>query len=753
MGYKKISFKEFIIEIDGRGGPAKPKKSIPTAWLIGAGMSVSSGIPLAQGVCERMAVFEYLANETQTKPWDTEDSGPLEKTQHDFRAFFNWWDEQDESELKEGIDDAFQYLRNTHEELADLKKDSAEFYQKLFPIFSLSRKDQTVFLSALISSAQGGNLASLGLAGIIRDHPRWGNTLFTTNFDDLLLQAFLSVNHNARIFDKYDDLKNLKAKPRLPQIVYLHGVHTNYFIDNNELTSYSAEKRANMTARLKESNLIVLGYSGWEDIAFAAMKEFQDPRAEPEGSIFWVPYRNEGTIPAPIQQFLNDFPPGRVYVVENPPSETPLDADSFVMSLCQYLNPLDGGIAAYRNEFLNQARRKHDFILNQLDDYPEFDPKTGLSLLNQARDYHKNGEHTDADLAREKAKSLIREDLPGPLKAELWQELGLFDLLRRDYELAEENLLRAFDEWQSPIATEREKAQQHVFTVRLGLAECKLRTGNYYQAKDHLFRAQHLINKEVITEADKAGQVALLFAALALYEGNGGAMKPNLDAFVKKTEGLEENDHPRLFAHYNFLVGLESYHYTLRISKAKWHFSAALSLYEAAGQLAEKANCLKYLADIQVRNNEFATAWENLDQCLELYEASRDEMGVANVYSAIGDLHFQRAVLGDQTTRRQASVSALVAYNQAAVVCREHDLDYNLINCLADILVLFREVVLTEDWGQEEALKEEYDKTQEEMKSLLEEKEIKNAYGSAKLGRVNVEQTPEELEQLIGEEE
>jgi len=38
-------------------------------WLIGAGLSVSAGIPLAQGVSSRIMIFEYYIESGEDCPW------------------------------------------------------------------------------------------------------------------------------------------------------------------------------------------------------------------------------------------------------------------------------------------------------------------------------------------------------------------------------------------------------------------------------------------------------------------------------------------------------------------------------------------------------------------------------------------------------------------------------------------------------------------------------------------------------------
>ena len=61
----------------------RPKKKF--VWLIGAGMSYSSGIPLAQGVSDRITLLEYLDASGLPMPWI--DKG-IDKNECDADDFF-----------------------------------------------------------------------------------------------------------------------------------------------------------------------------------------------------------------------------------------------------------------------------------------------------------------------------------------------------------------------------------------------------------------------------------------------------------------------------------------------------------------------------------------------------------------------------------------------------------------------------------------------------------------------------------------
>ncbi len=737
MSYKKITFNQFIKIIEKTYDPNRPNSDNfkPFTWLVGAGMSVSAGIPLANGVIDRIIVFEHLRIIEKERPWDTENPDSIVHSSKDFRDFFVWWNSQEKETIDAYKEKANSSFFEIYSSLKKYDKNSPEFYQKLFPEV-LDKTKETLFISALISVSKGVNLATLGLAGITRDYPKWGQTILTTNFDDLLLQAILRLDHNARVLNEGDLKKKLlDLNPRYPQIIHLHGAHTDVRTKNSEadIQSYSKKAYNYLNLLLRNTDLIVLGYSGWQDLAMDVLKKVGTKKSS-KGRIFWVPYQSDDIgLDNNVRDFFNSLPENRAYVIDNSgTADNLLDADAFILSLCKFLNEKNGGIASYRNEFLQTTARQHESVFSQLDHYPEFNPKRGLSIIKNAYAKFNDGDFTEARKLRKETEALIRKDLPGILKAEIYQEIGIFDLIDKKNEDALKLLLNALKEWNSLIKISPDRAYKGLFEVHLALAECYFQIANLKEAREHIIQAKILIRKSLIAEPYKTSKVSLLFALVALYEGHGTTVKQNLADFALESRNLIKTEHPQLFAHFHFISGMYEYHVNSHISVAISNFQDALKLYESCNLKIEIANCKKYLAEIEMRNCEFEEAEENLKKCLQIFEDNKDNIGKANIINALGDLSFQKATIEEQSFLKEATSEALTLYNTSIDLYEKSKNNYNLTNAITDLLVLYESILQKVDWGDEDMSEDTYTEFKNRLHNLL--LEVKNPYAESKYG-------------------
>ena len=106
-----------------------PKKKF--VWLIGAGMSVTSGIPVAQGVSDRITLLEYLDQNNLSKPWLESDQESHDFGEVDFfeelgglseglysvenlMKYFEWFQNEElKDELNDLLDSAYEWLKKT----------------------------------------------------------------------------------------------------------------------------------------------------------------------------------------------------------------------------------------------------------------------------------------------------------------------------------------------------------------------------------------------------------------------------------------------------------------------------------------------------------------------------------------------------------------------------------------------------------------------------------------------------------------
>ena len=207
--------------------------------LLGAGCSITSGIRSAKELSELWLKELYLAN--------SENQGIENYTSDKARDFFK------------NEDNGYWY--NPNHEYSCL-------FEKRFDLPSQRR--------AFVEEEVGGKFPSIGYAYLIRlIERRYFNTIFTTNFDDLLNEAFhlfadRKFNDDERdlmrpIVCAHDSsVKCISVTSERPKIIKLHGDYLFDDIKSTEQETESLEEniRNKFVEFCKDFGLIVVGYSG-----------------------------------------------------------------------------------------------------------------------------------------------------------------------------------------------------------------------------------------------------------------------------------------------------------------------------------------------------------------------------------------------------------------------------------------------------------------------------------------------------------
>src|SRR5262249_27380890 len=121
---------------------------------------------------------------------------------------------------------------------------------------------------------------SLGYAYLIRlIEKHFFNTVFTTNFDDLLNEAFHQFSDERPIVCAHDSsIMSVTVTSKRPKIVKLHG---DYLFDDikstvRETESLEENTKSKFTEFAKDHGLVVVGYSGHDrsvmDVLHALLK-------------------------------------------------------------------------------------------------------------------------------------------------------------------------------------------------------------------------------------------------------------------------------------------------------------------------------------------------------------------------------------------------------------------------------------------------------------------------------------------------
>lgn len=181
---------------------------------------------------------------------------------------------------------------------------SASLYKKIIEDLFLTQQDRQLEIAGLTEGRDPGFGYSV-LSQLI-SHPDYGrhfNTVLTTNFDDLVADALYLFSHQKPLVISHQALAVfVRSNQARPLIVKLHG---DAILEpkntTSETTELSHEIKGAMTAILRESGLIFVGYGG-NDTSIQNMLDAIPTQAFPFG-IFWV---NENLPGNELKQWLEE---------------------------------------------------------------------------------------------------------------------------------------------------------------------------------------------------------------------------------------------------------------------------------------------------------------------------------------------------------------------------------------------------------------------------------------------------------------
>jgi len=332
-------------------------------FVIGAGFSVSAGIPLARDISNRISLFEFYCDNNEA-PWA---ATPPEKVSYSqVGPYLDWYSVKDGSgddNLSELVAKAHLHLRRKRAEFESVEPSDPDYYSRLFEIVLCDVATRKHYLSELITRSQGVNFAHLGLAHLLIEKPDISHTVFSINFDDLLFQAVAALGGVCRIFGDVRGIERPSSSPVHSQLVHLHGRHTSYTTlhTSNELQTVDENLASAFETALAVGSLVVVGYRGWPgDFVMNTLARIQANTLG--GNIYWIVYDPSDRATEEVKEHLADAPPGRVIFIE---AGGKLDADHFMVEFLGAvgLNPIDiKAIAQVR------AFRQHRFINQQFQE-------------------------------------------------------------------------------------------------------------------------------------------------------------------------------------------------------------------------------------------------------------------------------------------------------------------------------------------------------------------------------------------------
>ena len=205
-------------------------------FLLGAGASVKSGIPLAHDMVEKIAKWRYCLD----NGLDTEDPSLRRSDWYPWLKMQTWY--REDREQADNYPDAVENILQPRQ----------------------TRKD--FFLEMLNTQVEpsGGYEHIAELMARKRVH-----TVLTTNFDTILLNVCTTNHrpHHVEIIQTPSDYTKLSTSPPYPQVVYLHG-SVEHYTDKNTIDEINGQLDAVLVSKLlpllRDHPLVVIGYRGAE---------------------------------------------------------------------------------------------------------------------------------------------------------------------------------------------------------------------------------------------------------------------------------------------------------------------------------------------------------------------------------------------------------------------------------------------------------------------------------------------------------
>lgn len=190
--------------------------------------------------------------------------------------------------------------------------DPAREYSSLFERrFDLQRQ-RRVF----VESEVAGKMPSIGYAYLTSlVEQRYFNTIFTTNFDDLVNEAFYLFSNQRPIVCAHDSsINSVTVTSKRPKVIKLHG---DYLFDDLKSTLRETESlEQNMKAKLaefsKDHGLIVVGYSGADRSIMDNLHVLLRNEDYLKSGVYWC-LRKGADVPEELRKLLFR---DRVYYVE-----------------------------------------------------------------------------------------------------------------------------------------------------------------------------------------------------------------------------------------------------------------------------------------------------------------------------------------------------------------------------------------------------------------------------------------------------
>jgi tetratricopeptide (TPR) repeat protein len=269
-------------------------------WL-GAGASVSAGIPSSEGIVDRFLERRWLQFETPDefdKPpvpsWGR--IGPVDPER---REKVRSWALQNVPEIGAWL------AKNPGISLKTTSDNWWMLYSACMDSLK-GRVPRQEFIYEVMRGVSSPNKAHILLAHLMRKG--FASTVLTTNFDDLLMRAFGLFNERVAELNA-DSTEELTINAMFLQIAYLHGKLMSYCQRHTdaELKQTVPGFESFLREALKKSGLIVIGYRGGRETPMDVLVNVLEGSASGPGRpLFWVSYEKDlASLSERVQRILS----------------------------------------------------------------------------------------------------------------------------------------------------------------------------------------------------------------------------------------------------------------------------------------------------------------------------------------------------------------------------------------------------------------------------------------------------------------
>lgn len=607
-------------------------------FLIGAGFSLSAGVPSTNHLTSALELFHLWINKLDRgEPLDP-NAIPPERL--DWEHIFEHTAKRPPSPTA-----SYYELMDRVLPLPPARHDFITAAIQWAANNHLQMTEESILLAAMLIAG------SRGFSGSVRatqDTPlatSFARHVFTTNFDELMPLTFYIGNRPADIVDSVS-YRMIDDTPEFPTVVYLHGRHLHYDLKNTpeELKyrylgeeGHQADLFAQFRRVLRRTGLIVIGYSGAEDRVMEVIEDaLNDPHSLPYG-LWWSGYSSRDSLSRRAQQLV-DSSPRASYIL--PPAGEKLPALSVMEQLCEGVG-LDALEA--RIDWVDRAQRisraTEPLMTQALESIRAFVRETRQTYFHN---YSVAALETAMEAWDRRMRSFVQkvEDMQPALAAEV---LNNVTLCLRHIRRLDDALETA--QWALRIA-ERYKMDDESADAHMHLAQLALRSGDDELAEKHMRLAL-----EHATRADyalPAGNAHFGLGDLALKAGRAEEALEHYHAALKRHEEIGD----KLGVANGYEAEADVYLHLRRLPEARASYQKALELHREVKSTLGEGNDLQGLSAVAILEGR-------QDDAAALYSEARELMQRIAAPDDLADVYLTHAMYQLLAGKQELAIEAL----------------------------------------------------------------------------------------------